>query len=55
MFFQLIYYMIKDSIKVMKDRKNGKINFSGFYGIRLICGRTGGGKNMTSNYLIMQT
>lgn len=55
MFFQLIYYIIKDSIQDMKDRKNGKINFSGFYGIRLICGRTGGGKNMTSNYLIMQT
>ena len=54
MFFQLVNYIIKDSIQDLKDRKNGKINFSGFYGIRLICGRTGGGKNMTANYKIIE-
>ena len=51
-FLQLIYYIVKDSIQNMKDSKSGKFNFSDFYGIRLICGRTGGGKNMTSNYII---
>ena len=52
MVFQLIYYIIKDSIQNIKESKSGKFNFSDFYGIRLICGRTGGGKNMTSNYII---
>ena len=52
--FQLIYCMVKDSIQDMINRKKELYNFSDFFGIRLICGRTGGGKNMTANYLIMQ-
>lgn len=48
----LIYYIFKDIIHNIKNRKNNKYNFSNFYGIHLFCGRTGGGKNMTVNYLI---
>ena len=54
MFFQLVYYIIKDNIEDMKNKKNGFINFNDFFGIRLICGKTGGGKNMTANYKIIQ-
>ena len=50
----LIYYIVKDIICNIKNRKNNKYNFSNFYGIHLFCGRTGGGKNMTVNYLICQ-
>lgn len=45
---KLYHYIFKDLIQNMKDAKSGKFNFSD----RLICGRTGGGKNMTSNYII---
>ena len=50
----LIYYIFKDIIYNIKNRKNNKHNFSNFYGIHLFCGRTGGGKNMTVNYLICE-
>lgn len=53
-FFLLCKYVIKDFINNIKNRKNNKHNFSKFYGINLICGRTGGGKNMTANYLICE-
>lgn len=53
-FCLLIYYIFKDIIHNIKNRKNNKFNFSNFYGIHLFCGRTGGGKNMTVNYLICQ-
>ena len=53
-FCLLVYYIFKDIINNIKNRKNNKFNFSDYYGIKLVCGRTGGGKNMTVNHLICQ-